>query len=250
MDLLQLLGLDPKVLMKEYEGVMSTLEGCGLSPYQARAYLALVAQSEACAKDVADVARVPRTSAYKALRALVKEGWARSMGGRPEFFVPTPPEEMYQRLTTPVRETFEKISLAQGMLSARGTPQMVYTIYGKGRVLRKIAELVERSTEHLILSTPRFSALRSTLSKALRNAARRGVRVVVLTAPYQRVPEDLEAHRREGLIATDLISDGRTALIASQDLEACGYTDNPELARHLQDFLRILVESTGDSERS
>jgi len=45
---------------------------------------------------------------------------------------------------------------------------------------------------------------------------------------------------RKGLIATDVIVDGASALIAAPDLSACGYTDNASLAKHLENFLEII----------
>ena len=242
MDPLRLMGLDVGDLRKEYDAVTSVLKKqCGLSDYQARAYLSLVAHGEASADEAADVAQIPRTSSYKALRALCLLGWAKSLAGRPEIFMPTKPAEMSRKLTVPIDEAFSKISQVEGVLSARGTPQMVYTIYGKGRVLKKLVEIVDRATKTLIIATPKYSALRTSLDKPLRNAFRRNVDVLVVTEPYQRVPSRARSHRRADLLVTDVIADGEMALLASPDLEACGYTDNPQLARHLEDFLKLII---------
>lgn len=242
MDPLSVPGVDMADLRKEYDAVTSVLKNqCGLSDYQARAYLSLVAHGEASADEVAGVAQIPRTSAYKALRSLCRLGWAKSLAGRPEIFVPTKPAEMSRKLTAPVEEAFSKISQVEGVLSARGTPQMVYTIYGRGRVLKKLVEIVDRATKTLIIATPRYSALRATLDRPLKNAFRRGVDVLVVTEPYQRVPPKARSHRRADLLVTDVIADGEMALLTSPDLEACGYTDNPQLARHLEDFLKLII---------
>ncbi|MBI5000887.1 MAG: TrmB family transcriptional regulator [Euryarchaeota archaeon] len=241
MDFLQLMELDPDILMREYRSVVEILGKCGLGEYQARAYLSLVAHGEASADEVAEVSRIPRTSAYKALHALCETGWAKSLGGRPELFVPTPPEDMAARIVGPISEAFGKMAQVKGILSARGTPQMVFTIVGRQRVLRKLGEVVDGTTQTLVISTPQFSLLRTAIRKQLKNAVRRGITITVLTGPHQRVMEGVVVHKRTGLIATDLISDGKVALIAAPDMEACGYTDNPELARHLEDFLKIII---------
>ncbi len=242
MDPLSMLGVDVGNLREEYDVVTSVLKKqCGLSDYQARAYLSLVAHGEASADEVADVAQIPRTSSYKALRALCALGWAKSLAGRPEIFVPTKPAEMSRKLVDPIEAAFAKISQVEGVLSARGTPQMVYTIYGRGRVLKKLVEIVDRATKTLMIATPRYSALRATLDKPLKNAFRRGVDVLVVTEPYQRVPAKARSHRRADLLVTDVIADGEMALLTSPDLEACGYTDNPQLAKHLEDFLKLII---------
>jgi sugar-specific transcriptional regulator TrmB len=242
MDPLRLMGANLGELAEEYASVTAVLQGqCGLSDYQARAYMSLVAHSEASADEVAKVARIPRTSAYKALRALCALGWARSLAGRPEIFIPTKPSEMSTKLTAPIEEALSKVSRVEGMLSSRGTPQMVYTIYGRNRVLKKLVEIVDRATKTLIVATPKYSALRATLDKPLKNALRRGVDILVVTEPYQRVPPKARLQRRADLLVTDVIADGEIAILTSPDLEACGYTDNPQLAKHLEDFLKMLV---------
>jgi len=81
--------------------------------------------------------------------------------------------------------------------------------------------------------------------KKIENAVKRGIKFMVITEPMQKVPEGIEAHWKKGLIATDVIADGQTALIASPDLSACGFTDNAYLARHLENFLQILMEHKG-----
>lgn len=242
MDLSDIAKLDAETLRKEYEIITSVLTSrCGLSDYQARCYLSLVAQGEASADQVAEVGQIPRTSAYKSLRGLCKLGWASSISGRPELFVPVKPSEMVKRVTDPIEETFGKIAKVEGILSARGTPQQVYTVVGRARVIKRMSEIVETATKTLIIATPKFSTLRQALHRPLRNALRRGVKVTVVTEPYQRVPDGVTVRRRSDLLVTDLISDGSNALLASADLEACGYTDNPQLSKHLEDFLKIIV---------
>jgi hypothetical protein len=71
------------------------------------------------------------------------------------------------------------------------------------------------------------------------------VRVNIITEPAVKVPEASEVFRRKGLIATDVISDGTLAMIASEDLDLCGFSDNPLIASHLENFLHMLK---GDSQ--
>jgi hypothetical protein len=67
--------------------------------------------------------------------------------------------------------------------------------------------------------------------------------VTIITSPFVKAPRGVRIVRRKALIATDVISDGKTALLAAPDLSACGYTDNEALSKHLEDFLRIMSES-------
>lgn len=236
------LGADIEQLKAEYLRISSTLKKLGLSEYEARAYVALVALGPSSASFVAEIAQIPRTSAYKTMLSLERKGFVSSLAGRPRTFSPADPSTLADRYVKEVAETFSKISSVKDLLSQRGVPQMVYTIMGRERVLDKIGEMIDKSQSSFVISSPSFSQLRRSLGKRLSSALTRGVRVTVITSPFVKVPRSVSVVRRKGLIATDVISDGKMALLAAPDLSACGYTDNETLSKHLEDFLHIMAE--------
>ena len=231
-------GID---LEKEYGAVSKTLESIGLSSYEARGYVALVAHGYGSAETIAETAKIPRTSAYKVLQSLCSKGFAISTRGRPTIFKPESPAKIKEKVIERLSESFDKLDLIHEILREKGEPQLVYTITGKARLLDKVGELLDRATESFIVATPSFYEIRERLSKKLENAINRGVRVTIITEPMQKVPEGSTVYWRKGLIATDIIADGERALLASPDLSACGFTDNAALAAHLESFLRILM---------
>ncbi|HKZ88728.1 MAG TPA: helix-turn-helix domain-containing protein [Thermoplasmata archaeon] len=231
-------GID---LEKEYEKVARTLESIGLSSYEARGYVALVAHGFGSAETIAETARIPRTSAYKVLQSLCNKGFAISTRGRPTIFKPESPGKVKDRVIEHLEDTFAKLDLLHEVLRKKGEPQLVYTISSKPRVLEKIGELLETASETFMVSTPTFSEIRETLGKKVDQAMARGIKVTVITEPGQKIPDGATAVYRKGLIATDVIVDGASALIASPDLSACGYTDNASLSRHLENFLEIIM---------
>ena len=228
---------------KEQEALARTLESIGLSGYEARGYLALVAHGYGSAEVIAETAKIPRTSAYKVLQSLCQKGYAISTRGRPSIFKPEPPSKIKTKVFDHLNDTFAKLEMMHEVLSDKGEPQLIYTITSKARVLAKIGELLDTATHAFIVSTPQFYEIRENLAKKLENAVARGIRVTVITEPLQKIPEGVSAVWRKGLIATDIIADAERALIASPDLTACGYTDNPYLAAHLESFLQILMGS-------
>jgi sugar-specific transcriptional regulator TrmB len=236
-------GRDVDELLAEYREIAGTLSRLGLSEYEARAYIALVAAGAATATFVADIGQIPRTSAYKTLRSLEKKGFARSKTGRPISFSATDPAQLAERLVVETRDAFSKIESVKDLLSERGVPQLVYTVLGKERVFDKIGEMLDKSEVSFVISSPSIAEFRRRLAKRFANAISRGVEVTIITGPFMKVPENVKVIRRRGLIATDVIMDAKTALLAAPDLSACGYTDNEALSAHLQDFLRIMTES-------
>lgn len=236
------MGLDAEDLLQEYGKISRVLLRLGLSDYEARGYVALVALGSGTANLVAEVAQIPRTSAYKVMKSLEAKGFALSKPGRPRAFSPVEPSDISVRVVTEVRESFERIGSVKNILSEMGVPQLVYTIMGKERVFEKIGEMLDRSEHTFVISSPSVTGLRRRLGKHFAAAESRGVRMIVITSPFVKVPKGTEAVRREGLIATDVVSDGKAALLAAPDLSACGYTDNETLAAHLDEFLRIMSE--------
>lgn len=236
------LGGDMDALLKEYVEISRNLSRFGLSDYESRSYIALVALGPTSANLVAQVAQIPRTSAYKALKSLESKQFVVEQKGRPVSFAAVDPSQLADRLAAKVKESFGKVSRIKDMLSDRGVPQLVYTIMGRERVLDKVGEMLDKSVHTVVMSSPSISVIRARLGKKFANAVARGVSVTVITSPFLKAPSGVNIVRRKELIATDVISDGKTALIAAPDLSACGYTDNETLSRHLEDFLRIMSE--------
>jgi sugar-specific transcriptional regulator TrmB len=232
---------------QEFHEISGKLEKMGLSPYEAKAYVALVAHGYGDANVIAKTAQIPRTSSYKVLESLKAKGFAIATSGRPVIYKPEPPEKIRDNLINEVHLTFEKLGLLHEIVREKGQPQLVYTITEKEKVLAKIGELLDKSSRTFMLSTPRFSEIKEPLFRKLKNAVKRGIEITIITAPLQKVPisgrsKNVKVIRRKGLIATDVVSDGERALIAGPDLGACGFTDNAILAAHLENFLTILLD--------
>jgi len=237
------LGGDPEALMRQYLEVSGALAKLGLSEYESRAYVALVALGSGSANFVAEVSQIPRTSAYKVMKSLEAKGFVREKQGRPRAFSPVDPSDLSKRFVSEIEDSFGRIASVKDMLSERGVPQLVYTIMGKDRVLEKIGEMLDKSEQGFVISSPSMIEIRRRLGKRFANAVARGVSLTVITSPFVKAPRDAKVIRRKALIATDVISDGKTALLAAPDLSACGYTDNEALSKHIEDFLRIMSES-------
>jgi sugar-specific transcriptional regulator TrmB len=232
------LGLD---LRREFETAARSLEATGLSSYEAKAYVALVAMGFGTADEIADLARIPRTSSYKVLKALEDKAFASSTTGRPIVYRPEDPAVVYGRIKEGLDETFAKLELLHEVVREKGSPQLIFTITGKPRVLDKIAELLDEARESFIISSPAYPELRGALAERTRHALSRGVSVTVIAEPGARTEPGVRLVRAEGLVATDVVSDESMALIAAPDLSACGFSANPFLAQHLRRFLDILL---------
>jgi sugar-specific transcriptional regulator TrmB len=226
----------------EKEDILSLLRRTGLSDYEAKVYLALVLRSYGTAEDVAVTADIPRTSAYKVLEALNKKGYVNSRGGRPVVFHPVPPLEIRDRMVAEMERGFQLLDSLRGSQTEKGSPQLVYTIMGKESVMAKIGEMLDMAKERFFLSSPDLTELNSAFASKFANALKRGVDITVVALPSVKVPEASTVIRKQDLLATDVITDYEVALIATPDLSICGFTDNPFLAAHLDNFFQISLD--------
>ena len=227
---------------EEFRQAADVLGKVGLTRYEARAYIALVARGVGDAATLAAAAGIPRTSAYKVLESLAAKGYAQPTGGKPILFRPTPPLDVADTLKGAIQEVFEKLATLHRVVAEHGEPQLVYLLSGREKVVGKIGELLDQSSRTYILTTGQIADLRDDLGKKIQHAVKRGVRVTFVTAPLQRVPEGVTYVPRENLLATEVLADGEHALLAAPGLDACGFTDNPILIAHLKQFLEVIPE--------
>lgn len=230
-------------MMKEFHSLVKRLERLGLSSYEARAYIALVVIKKGSADNISRVAKIPRTSAYKVLESLKERGFVQSSGNRPTLYTAEAPEKLSVSIMKEVEGLFDRISFLRDMVEFRGIPQLVYTLTGEESVMEKVAEILDMAERRVIISTPAIGDIRKKLKRKIAGALKRGVEVVIITSPLLKTPPNTTVVRRKGIIATDVVADGKIALLAAPDLSACGYTDDPSLALHLERFLEIMMES-------
>ncbi len=243
MDIVDIISQSNETLMEEYRKIAADLALLGLSDYEARAYIALVAHGVGDAETISTTAQIPRTSVYKALDTLEEKGFAHATEGRPRLFRPEEPGKIGNNIIGRLKDTFNKLDSIREILKEQGMPQLIYTIHGKSNVMDRIGEMLDKANDTFMMSTPTMAEFRPVLEKKIASALKRGVVITVLTPHGQKVFPDIQVKRKNGLIATDVIVDSHTALIASPNLETCGFTDNAYLASHLENFLQIAVDS-------
>lgn len=232
----------------EYQRAVEVLEKVGLTVYEARAYIALIARGVGDAATLAQTARIPRTSAYKVLESLSAKGYAVPTGGKPILFRPKPPLEVASSLKTAIEEVFGALDMLHGVVGERGEPQLVYLLAGRDKVLGKIGDLLDQAQKSFVLTTPQVADVRDELGKRLTHAIKRGVQVTFVTAALQRVPEGVQYVPRENLRATEVLVDSEHALLAAPGLDACGFTDNPILIAHLRQFVDVILDKGAPPE--
>ena len=92
------------------EAVVSLLKDLGLNNYEARILYALFRLKEADAKQIADLADVPRTKVYEVLEKLAAAGYVIVKDTRPRVYASKDPKAIIRRMVRERWEQLEKIA--------------------------------------------------------------------------------------------------------------------------------------------
>jgi len=228
----------PGIPYEQSQRLIRWLNNLGLSNYEAQAYIALVSLEDGTAEQISNHSGVPRTSMYKVMGALEEKDLTVSQPGKPRRFRLVDLEAVESQVVSDIRAGFTDLKKIKGCLTELGTPQLVYTVLGRDRVLAKIGDMLDDAVTSIFLSSPDMKTLRSEHGRRLTDAVRRGVEVVLVMEPFIKSPDCTECHRREDLYITDLVVDNERSLLATPDFEICGFIDDPFITKHLESVLR------------
>ena len=181
--------------MNGSERAVEALTALGLTTYEARAFVALVALGGGTAREVADVSEIPRPQVYGAAEDLEARGLLSIRRSSPIEYRPVSLDEARARL----RDRFERErDAAFGGLeaiesTAAGTEQSedVWTIEGQEAAVERAAQLVEDADERVVYGAADLPETAAELVEAMENALDRGVEVAVVRAPDSPRPDDL-----------------------------------------------------------
>ncbi|MBU1197905.1 hypothetical protein KJ765_05350 [Candidatus Micrarchaeota archaeon] len=178
----------------ELVGQLRTL---GLNQYEAQAYLALTQGGPKSAGEVADIGNIARPRVYDVLDKLQQKGFASLKSGRPVKYAAMPLEEAIttlkkhkeDRLMDEISKIDEMSGRLAKQLSTSGTSKRynieenVWTLRGRNAIYSRLAQMVDRSKHHVILSSPPDNIARKINDNLphFEKAKNRGVKVHVLS---------------------------------------------------------------------
>jgi len=227
------------------ERLVDPLRRLGLTEYEARAYISLAELGPSTPRDVAQRARIPYPSAYDALKTLVSKGWAEVAASRPTIYTPRAPAVIGIETITGLRGAFGQLDRIYRDVSSR-TPraEIIYTVMGRDRVLKKMFEMLGRAEKTVTIVLPWNSKLNSSVLRRLQDLERRKVEVRLMTDSSEARSSIKKARLRRPVLAIDLLVDGNEALIGLLDYSACGWVENRFIAAHFREFLNLMWNSS------
>lgn len=173
------------------------LENVGLSSYEARLYVALINHGPQNVSRLSLLAGVPRTKVYGALKKLVERNMVTQSRGKPQLFLPNPPDTALslslQALRVQARE-FEEVfrdlrQAYESSVPASGIEAInMWLVRGRKRIFEKASEMLSSAQSNVEIACYEdgfielYKATRRIFEKFLLN----GVEVVAIVPKEAR----------------------------------------------------------------
>lgn len=214
------------------------LEAFGLTTYEAKCFVALSRIGHGTARELAEVADVPRPRVYDSVESLQERGLAAVQDSQPRQFRASEPRDAVETIR---REYGERLDRLEGLLPRLQSPEQkadragVWVVEGNDAVSDRLVGLTDDATEDLLLVVAVESLLTDAFRESLTAADDRGV-AITLGSPSPAIRETVanlapgatvvetwtwwDDHPIEpGEISSILMADGEELLVSS-DLES------------------------------
>ena len=168
------------------EDIVEKLKEFGFNSYEAKVYIALLKKYPATGYEVSQIADIPQSRAYDALKSLVSSKVAFSTDSKPQKYTPISPKELTQRYKRKMVSTIEY--LEKKLPDVREDySEPIHMVGDYEKILNKIKEVIKNAKHSIYIEVwaKDFKHLDSELS----NAYDRGVDIKIvgydnLFAPY------------------------------------------------------------------
>lgn len=167
-----------------HESAVDALQSLGLKQYEAECFVALTRLPNGTAKAVSDVADVPRTRVYDAMRELADRGLVETRNTRPREYRAVPIEdavetfrERYASKTSSLHEALEAVESTGE--SDDSDDVEVWSIAGTDSVDRRVRRQIENADDEIALAVSRERLVTDRVLDAAAARAESGVDVSV-----------------------------------------------------------------------
>lgn len=239
---------------------VEALKRLGLSNYEARVFAALQRLGTGTAQDISDVSEVPRSQVYGAADDLVEQGLAELVASSPKEYRPVSLEAAREQLTARLdreqERAFENLAELRSEADEHSGGGAVATLRGRQPIDDRIGDLIRTAEEQVVFVAPASRSIPDSLAETLRERARDGVAVVVVTAQAEERERFADSPVRVVVMDEDnpgdfagraLMVDEATVLLSATTDDAVGeeamWTSESSIGRILARFMQSGIDS-------
>jgi len=170
---------------------VDALKQLGLSNYEARVFAALQHLGTGTAQAISNTSEVPRSQVYGAADDLVERGLVELVATSPKEYRPVSLEAAREQLERRIEQerdrAFENLAALRSETDEGDSGGAVAMLRGRQPIDDRIGNLLGRAERRVVFVAPDSRSVPTALAGTLRERARDGIAVVVVTAnPDQR----------------------------------------------------------------
>jgi len=165
---------------------VEALQRLGLSNYEARVFLALQKLGTGTAREIHEVAEIPRSQVYGAADELEERGLVEIQRSTPKRYRPVSLDAARAHLTAELERererAFDYLESVQRERDGDETREDVWTIRGRGPISERLVELASRANESILFAADATEFVSASFAEALAEQAADGIDVTVVSA--------------------------------------------------------------------
>ena len=149
------------------DDLVQKLKDLGFNSYEAKVYLALLKKYPATGYEVSQIADIPQSRAYDALKSLVNEKIAIISEGKPQKYSPLAPKELTQRFKRKITSTIEFLDKKLPNVK-EDYSEPIHSITGYENNISKLKEVIKNAKNSIYIEiwNEDFKLLENTLREA------------------------------------------------------------------------------------
>ena len=157
--------------------VVEKLKELGFNSYEAKVYLALLKKYPATGYEISQIADIPQSRAYDALKSLEAESIVFSTNEKPQKFTPIAPKELTQRFKRRINSTIDYLEKKLPAVK-EDYNEPIHNVFGAENILDKLKEVIKNTKYSLYLEI--WQEDFKNLEEVLTDAYDRGVDIKIV----------------------------------------------------------------------
>jgi len=245
--------------MEISEKARNSLRELGLTDYEVRTYIALLERGPRTASELSKSAEVPYSKIYEILGSLEKKGWIEAEHGRPAKYYPKPPGDAVEgtklRMERSLKENeLQILAELQPLYEKKDVHERpdIWIVRGEFNVLGKVREIINRSTEELLVAVPGLDqALVDMLMPTLVRLRQIGVKTMIMSTkdrnivPLKKLAKVADVRVRRQLFGGGIISDVKEVMMllgsdSGEGVALAIWSDHVGLAKFAKNYFEYL----------
>ncbi len=138
--------------MNEHPEIIESFEKLGLSPNEAKVYMALLENHPNTGYQLSKISGILRPVVYEMLGRLVEKGGARIVKSNPDTYIPVEIEEFLKNIESDFTDAKKNISLTLNASTVTDKTDFFWNIQGRKNIINAIQTMIESAQAAIYLS--------------------------------------------------------------------------------------------------